>query len=434
MTDKITLTPLVNLQNQTTAVNAINTNNAVITTAFDNTLSRDGTSPNTMGSNLDMDNFQIINLPTPATADSPVRLQDVQTGGTITNIPAGGTTGQVLAKTSNTDYQIGWTSEAAELVAGNNIVLTGSTPTTVATTATPTFTTVNTVTVPTTVDTLVARNTTDTLTNKTLTSPTLTSPVFSTVVNTGTLTLPTSTDTLVGRATTDTLTNKTLTSPTLTTPVLGTPSSGTLTSCTGLPVSTGISGLGTGIATALGTNVNGSGAISLTTSPTFVTPTLGAATATSLAFSPTTGGLIGTTAADSASAGTVGEYIESVIASGSATSLTTSTSKSITSITLTAGDWDVTGSVSFVGTSTTSYTFIQSSLSTTNNTNDITNGRAATQDISAVVPGAGTDYILPIQTCRFNVSGSTTVYLIGTATFTASTCTAYGMIRARRIR
>jgi hypothetical protein len=50
-----------------------------------------------------------------------------------------------------------------------------------------------------------------------------------------------------------TLTNKSLASPTLTTPVLGTPSSGTLTNCTGLPVSTGISGLGTGVATFLAT-------------------------------------------------------------------------------------------------------------------------------------------------------------------------------------
>ena len=69
----------------------------------------------------------------------------------------------------------------------------------------------------------------------------------------GTLTLPAATDTLVGRATTDNLTNKTLTSPTLTAPVLGTPASGTLTNCTGLPVATGISGLGTGVATFLTT-------------------------------------------------------------------------------------------------------------------------------------------------------------------------------------
>lgn len=44
---------------------------------------------------------------------------------------------------------------------------------------------------------------------------------------------------------------------------LGTPSSGTLTSATGLPVSTGLSGLGTGVATALGSAVSGSGSICL---------------------------------------------------------------------------------------------------------------------------------------------------------------------------
>lgn len=64
---------------------------------------------------------------------------------------------------------------------------------------------------------------------------------------------------------------------------LGTPSSGTLTNATGLPIG-GITGLGTGVATALAANVNGSGAISLTTSPTLVTPILGAASATSINF------------------------------------------------------------------------------------------------------------------------------------------------------
>lgn len=81
--------------------------------------------------------------------------------------------------------------------------------------------------------------------------------------------------------------------PTFVTPVLGTPTSGTLTNCTGLPVSTGISGLGTGVATFLATpssanlrtavtDETGSGALVFATSPTLVTPNIGAATGTSL--------------------------------------------------------------------------------------------------------------------------------------------------------
>lgn len=41
---------------------------------------------------------------------------------------------------------------------------------------------------------------------------------------------------------------------------LGTPASGTLSNCTGLPVGTGVSGLGTNVATALAVNVGSSGA------------------------------------------------------------------------------------------------------------------------------------------------------------------------------
>lgn len=53
----------------------------------------------------------------------------------------------------------------------------------------------------------------------------------------------------------------------------GTPASITLTNATGLPISSGVSGLGTGVATALGSAVTGSGDIVLATSPTVASPT-----------------------------------------------------------------------------------------------------------------------------------------------------------------
>lgn len=83
------------------------------------------------------------------------------------------------------------------------------------------------------------------------------------------------------------------TSPVLITPNIGTPTAGTLTSCTGLPISTGVSGLATGAATflttptsanlaALLTDETGTGASVFADSCTLVTPTIGAATATTI--------------------------------------------------------------------------------------------------------------------------------------------------------
>ncbi len=89
MANKITLTDLVNLTNQTTAVNAINVNNEIIELGFDNTLSLDGTQPNAMGSTLDMNSNQIINLPAPSNPSSPLRLQDASASISTTNALTG---------------------------------------------------------------------------------------------------------------------------------------------------------------------------------------------------------------------------------------------------------------------------------------------------------------------------------------------------------
>ena len=77
-----------------------------------------------------------------------------------------------------------------------------------------------------------------------------------TFLGTTTLTFPTSgTVTALGNTTTGSGSIVLATSPTLVTPALGTPSSATLTNATGLPISTGLTGTGTGVLTALAVNV-----------------------------------------------------------------------------------------------------------------------------------------------------------------------------------
>lgn len=144
----------------------------------------------------------------------------------------------------------------------------------------------------------------------------------------------------------------------------------------------------------------------------------------------------GTNTNDSATAGDKGEYISASVASGSAVSLTTLTTANVTSISLTAGDWDVSGVVAFQGGATTVVQYIQSGINTTSATLPAADtGRLASETQNGGTPfnvvSVLTKHLAPT---RISVSGTTTVYLIANASFTVSTCSAYGFIGARRAR
>lgn len=94
---KLTLSDLANLQNEVSVVTAINNNNTAIETALENTLSRDGTSPNTMESSLDMNSNRILNLPDAGSNQEPVTLAQFNEGVTIANL------GTLILPGSSTD-------------------------------------------------------------------------------------------------------------------------------------------------------------------------------------------------------------------------------------------------------------------------------------------------------------------------------------------
>jgi hypothetical protein len=73
---KFTYTPLSNLINESAAVARINANFSSLQSVIEKLLSRDGTSPNTMTDDLDMNSKRIVNLPAPLNNTEPLRLQD----------------------------------------------------------------------------------------------------------------------------------------------------------------------------------------------------------------------------------------------------------------------------------------------------------------------------------------------------------------------
>lgn len=143
------------------------------------------------------------------------------------------------------------------------------------------------------------------------------------------------------------------------------------------------------------------------------------------------GGIKGSVTNDNAAASMIGEYISATLASGSAVSLTTGTVANVTSISLTAGDWDVTGVIDTVQAATPSLFFIGgvSTTSATFGAQDTSVGAIGNENLIA-----GVDFAFAAPVVRFSLASTTTVYLVVKLVTTATGTTAYGTIRARRMR
>ncbi len=156
----------------------------------------------------------------------------------------------------------------------------------------------------------------------------------------------------------------------------------------------------------------------------------------SMGAAPVTAGQVaGTATNDNAAAGKVGEFVEATVASGSAVALVSNTPKTVMSISLTAGDWDVSGAVWYTGGATTTVTLMASGISTVTNTFPTVGKTDRVQFVFAgTTPFATQDLAQMIGPVRLSLSATTTVFLIGDLNFSVSTASAYGHIRARRVR
>jgi hypothetical protein len=219
-----------------------------------------------------------------------------------------------------------------------------------------------------------------------------------------------------------------------------------ITSLTGIttpiPVSEGGTGAATltshGVLLGEGTSAVGQTAAGTTgqvlvgstgANPAFGT-TVAGLTFTSAITPSTTAGIVGTTGADNAQAGSYGEFVS---ASSSGTSITSGTTVNATSISLAAGDYNCWGQALFLPAATTVVANIAAGITTTS----VTLPASPDTTYLGVTLTTGTNGTTAINPMikRINVSTTTTVYLVAEAgSVTTSTATVNGYIQCRRVR
>lgn len=126
---KLTLSDVSNLSNEASAISTMQSNNTAIEDAMEITLSRDGTSPNSMLADFDMNSNRILNLPEPVNDTEPVRLGDIKSGQDGLTIASqaeaeAGTSNATLMTPLRTDQYLDAQRSALSVVNDTNVTLT----------------------------------------------------------------------------------------------------------------------------------------------------------------------------------------------------------------------------------------------------------------------------------------------------------------------
>ena len=143
--------------------------------------------------------------------------------------------------------------------------------------------------------------------------------------------------------------------------------------------------------------------------------------------------LIGTTTNDSAAAGRVGEYF-SASPGGDVTPAASGSFKTITSVSLTAGDWEVEGYAAVLSGTMSAWNRWACAISTTTNAADSTTQGGYNQE--TFPSGSANSNYMNVGSRRISLAGSQSVFLVGMLEATLGTAAfkSLSFIRARRAR
>lgn len=150
------------------------------------------------------------------------------------------------------------------------------------------------------------------------------------------------------------------------------------------------------------------------------------------------GQLPATATNDNAAAGKVGELLSSTVLIGAAVSLTHATAANVTSLALTAGDWDVWFDAHFSGGATTNVWYLVAGISATTATLPTAPGTFAANYVSpdsfAIFNIGFNEFTANVGPLRISLASTTTYYGVVQAGFSTSTMLGHGIMRARRVR